>query len=209
MKHTRVLSLALCVAAMAQTGFAYWQVIHPFNPATQDTAITTVAGRHNRAGATNAVEAYAGSLYYCVYGDGSAHPAKVYRHNAQTGENTLILSASADAFIALGAMRGHLYISHTDGRLFRTSGGAAEFLTRYPFTAASHVTTMAEFNNTMYFGTSRGEIYRSANGTVFQLVAAMSGSVQDLVAWQGALYGCDSSGGGGTSMLFRSLNGTD
>ncbi|MFA5795419.1 MAG: LamG-like jellyroll fold domain-containing protein [Candidatus Brocadiia bacterium] len=191
------------------TGYAYdnystqiiWQLNTPFDPSTQDTILATVNGKQHGEDQAQATEVFNNRIFYYVYTDGSASPSKVYCYNPANGTNSVILSETSDSFRAIRAMKGNLYISHSNGKLWKYDGTTvAEIATGIPLTTS--ITAMCEFNNKMYFGTQQGGyIYESTDGTFFTLRATFSGrpsvpmtsndTITDLKVWNGYLYACN------------------
>ncbi len=180
------------------------QVTFPFDPATQEEIVATVAGGNTAVdGNFNGAAAFQDKLYYSVFADGSRLPAKVYEYDPTTGENSVILSATENGFRTLATLGNHLYMAHVNGDLFRTDGQVIERLARYPFSNGNYITAMAELRGGFYFATQNGNVYRATTPWSFQWIASLGQSVKDLTTWGDVLYA-----GGGHS-VFRSVNGVE
>lgn len=183
----------------------------PFDPGVQDVVTGTVPGTHSYEGCDSIAESFNGLLYYRVYSDGSGTPSKVYAYNPGSMTSTVLLGAAGNSFQALKAMQGSLFISHTDGRVWKYDGMSLLQLTNAPFSSTNYVMSMAEFNGVLYFGTSAGIIYQSANGSSFVSMTTIriGKPIMSLAAWNGHLYGVNHEDYSYSCKIFRSQNGTN
>jgi YVTN family beta-propeller protein len=191
-------------------GRGQWQLNTPFNPASQDQVVATVNGIHGAEDQSQAVESFNGKIYYSVRGDGTSTPWKVYCYNPVNNENSTVISSTSDSiWTALKSMKGNLYISHTNGKLWKYDGSSVTEVTGTPFTSTTYVNAMCEFNNKMYFGTYGGNIYESSDGISFTLRYTITAGrpIFDLVVWKGYLYGCNFEGYAYSSKIVRSTDG--
>ena len=186
-----------------------WQLLPPFAPNVQDSVLWNGTGSVGQEDETQNVETFNGFIYYVTHSDGTGSPSKVQRFDPATGSNIVILAESANQFWSLKTMRGALFISHLNGRLWRHDGIASTEVTATPFTSANHVTSMAEFGGKMYFGTSAGRIYESADGATFVERANIGGRIYALVEWKGHLYGANSEFYSYSAKVFRSADGVN
>lgn len=184
-----------------------WQLLPPFAPDAQDSVLFNGNGSVGQEDETQNVEAFNGFIYYVTHSDGTGSPSKIQRFDPATGSNIVVLAESSNQFWSLRTMRGALYISHLNGRLWRHDGVASTEVTTSPFAPANHVTSMAEFGGKMYFGTSTGRIYESADGTTFVERANIGGRIYALVEWKGHLYGANSEFYSYSAKIFRSSDG--
>ncbi len=156
------------------------------------------------------VDVYSNRIYYALYSDGTATPAKIYVYNPDTATNILIHSASSNRFCALKVMAGLLWISHSNGSLWSFNGASVFLRLSTPFASTNYVTAMAEYAGQMYFGTSRGDIYRSSDGTSYNYVATPGTAgkqITDFASWKGHLYCANYEDYSYSSKVFRSADG--
>jgi hypothetical protein len=184
-----------------------WQLLPPFAPNTQDSVLWSGNGSVGQEDETQNVEAFSGFIYYVTHTDGAGSPSKVRRFDPATGSNIVILAESANQFWSLKAMRGALFISHLNGRLWRHDGISSTEVTGNPFAPTNHVTSMAEFGGKMYFGTSSGRIYESADGAAFVERTSIGGRIYALAEWKGNLYGANSEFYSYSAKIFRTSDG--
>lgn len=84
-----------------------------------------------------------------------------------------MLGLSDGFFVAMKQIGGFLYISHDSGRLWRYDGRQLVEVTGTPFAEpvpnsnTNAVSSMAEFNGKMYFGTWGNQVYESVDGSSF------------------------------------------
>lgn len=194
----------------------------PFDPSTQDIVLASGSGIHSQGEDSEAAEVFNDKIYYTISSDGSSTPSKIYCFDPVTASNTIVLSETNNQFLAVKIMEGELWVSHTDGRLWKSIDGVAfALVSGSPFSTTNFVTAMAEFSGQMYFATSGGNIYASADGSTFYLVTSIDSgyAIRDLVVWKGCLYGANQGLYGlppgysplpdEPSLIFRTANGTN
>ncbi len=201
-----------------------WELILPFVPATQSTVLWTGTGAAGIEGAPQSTEVFQGKIFYNVTQAGGANPTKVLAFDPGISLATEVLAVSSGQFNALKAMNGALYMAHTSGRLWKYDGVSVTELTQTPFSSTEYVTAMAEFQGSMFFGTWRDRVWRSADATVFVDTMADERSeiplgppwpqsnpkpISDLAVWKGHLYGCNYECYNYSAKVFRSGDGAD
>jgi len=201
-----------------------WDLILPFVPATQSTVLWTGTGAAGIEGAPQSTEVFQGKIFYNVTQAGGSNPTKVLAFYPGTSLATEVLAVSSGQFNALKAMNGALYMAHTSGRLWKYDGVSVTELTQTPFSSTEYVTAMAEFHGSMFFGTWRDRVWRSADATVFVDTMADERSeiplgppwpqsnpkpISDLAVWKGHLYGCNYECYNYSAKVFRSGDGAD
>ena len=157
-------------------------------------------------------DTFQGNIFYSVINAGDTTPTKLYVFNPDNGQNTEVLGLPAGRFYGIKQMNGLLYISHSDGGVWRYDGVNLAQLTATPFNATNFVSTMVEFGGEMYFGTSSGNVYQSTDGSTFTLKMTVSTSastktITDFAVWNGYLYGADVEGYSYSSKIFRTNDG--
>ncbi|MBI4658526.1 MAG: immunoglobulin domain-containing protein [Verrucomicrobia bacterium] len=188
------------------------KLLGTFDPSRYDTVLVTGNGIHAAEGRTSLAQAYAGRIFYSISSDGSERPAKVYSFDPTTTNNVPGLTELAGQFLALSSMGGQLFVSHSDGVIWKYDGTIFTPVRATPFNPSNYVRAMAQFNGKMYFGTSAGRIYESSDGYQFRFNTAIdSGGPNKLIVamteWKGHLYVATSEEISRSSELFRTVDG--
>ena len=88
----------------------------------------------------------------------------------------------------LGVHGGALYITHTNGSVFKYDGSEMTLLPGTPFTAnGDFVTSIAEFKGKVYFGTDQGRIYRESYG-LYNQVSSAGSKIYGIGIWNDLIY---------------------
>ena len=200
----------LCEALEERHLLSMWELLPPFDPATQDHVLATGAGVHGYEAKPQSAEVFQGKIYYNLtqrpYGY-PGEPSKVCAFNPDTYDNADVLEVSGGSFFALKEMGGALYVSHSSGRLWRYDGSDLRELTGTPFGSTNAVFAMAPFRGNMYFATGSGQVYESSDGASFTLRTTIGGRIFDLAEWNGYLYGAGSREYAYSSPIFRTPDG--
>ena len=189
-----------------------WVMRQPFDPSTQDGVLAGGNGIHNLEGASQSAEVFNGKIYYAIRTDGSDMPAKIYCLDPASSNNVAVLNEMDDRFWALKVMKGALWVSHTNGKLWKSTNGV-DFLeiVGTPFDANNYVSSMADFAGQMYFATSDGNIYESIDGYNFTLGTTITPGkpILTMASWNGFLYGANHEDYSYSAKIFRTSDGTN
>ena len=139
--------------------------------------------------------AYNNKIYFILSADGTANPSKVYCYNPSDGlsnsTNHSIIAETTGRFVTIRQINDLLYFSDDLGNVYSYDGATLTEMYGTPFTVNNFVSSIIEFNGSIYLGTFISSIYRY-NGLTYEQVYEVSNHqrIQDMATWQkdGYLY---------------------
>jgi hypothetical protein len=128
--------------------------------------------------------------------------------SADAGIGTIFMIAMAPAYPVLPAA-WHVLVGGTEGAASYSTDGGATFTSLPSLPVGGNVQIAADTdyanNNTIYAGSSNGNVYRYVIGTstVWEDINATITNVSGLVVCSGALYAADATPGGGVYLTYN------